>query len=83
MEILVEKLKQIGEKYSASPAQIAIAWAIFKGTLPIIGVTKVSQIEEAAKSINIKLSDDEIKCLELLGDEAGVNTLRDWENNMI
>ncbi len=83
LEILVEKLKQIGEKYSASPAQIAIAWAIFKGTLPIIGVTKVSQIEEAAKSINIKLSDDEIKCLELLGDEAGVNTLRDWENNMI
>ncbi len=83
LEILVDKLKQIGEKYSASPAQIAIAWAIYKGTLPIIGVTKVSQVEEAAKAINIKLNNDEIKYLELLSDEAGVNTLRDWEKNMI
>ena len=29
----------IKEGYDASPAQVATAWAIAKGTLPVIGVT--------------------------------------------
>ena len=37
------ELKRIGEIHQASPAQIAAAWAITKGTLPIIGVTKTEQ----------------------------------------
>ncbi len=82
IELLVAELKSIGEKYNASPAQIATAWAIAKGTLPIIGVTKVKQVEEAASAAQIKLSDEEIKRLERLGDETGVHTLREWEKEM-
>ena len=59
-----------------------MAWAIAKGTLPIIGVTKVKQVEEAAVSTQITLTDEEIDRLEKLGDETGVNTLRDWEKEM-
>ena len=76
------ELKKIGEKYSASPAQIAAAWAIAKGTLPIIGVTKVKQVEEAAASARITLTAEEIDRLEKLGDETGVHTLREWEKEM-
>lgn len=82
LERLVEELKQVGEKHDASPAQIATAWAIAKGTLPIIGVTKVSQVEEAAKAAQIKLSAQEVSRLEKLGDETGVRTLREWEKEM-
>lgn len=82
LENLVEELKWIGEKHDASPAQIATAWAIAKGTLPIIGVTKVSQVEEAAKAAQIKLSAQEVSRLEKLGDETGVKTLREWEKEM-
>ena len=41
-------MKKIGEKYNANVSQIAIAWAIAKGTTPIIGVTKPAQVEDAA-----------------------------------
>ena len=47
--------------FSASPAQIGTAWAIAKGTLPIIGVAKVYQPKEAARAIQISLTDDEIR----------------------
>ena len=58
-------------------------WAIAKGTLPIIGVTKVEQVEAAAKAAEIVLTADEITELEALGDAANINTLREWEREMI
>ena len=79
---MVAELQKIGEKHSASPAQIATAWAIAKGTLPIIGVTKVKQVEEAAAATQIILTAEEVSRLEKLGDEAGVHTLREWEREM-
>lgn len=79
---LIDELKVVGTRFDASPAQIAIAWAIAKGTCPIIGVTKVSQVEEAAKAAQIDLTVDEINRLERLGDETGVHTLREWEKEM-
>jgi len=83
LEVLIAELKNIGKKYKASPAQIAIAWSIAKGTLPIIGVTKVNQVEEASEAIKVKLTEEEIIRLERLGDKAEVSTLRDWEKEMI
>lgn len=82
LERLVEGLKRIGKDHDASPAQVATAWAVTKGTLPIIGVTKVSQVEEAAGAVQIKLNAEEISRLEKLGDETGVRTLREWEKEM-
>jgi aryl-alcohol dehydrogenase-like predicted oxidoreductase len=78
IKTLVSELQKIGEKYNASPAQIATAWAIAKGTLPIIGVTKVKQVEEAAAAAQIILTSEEVSLLEKLGDETGINTLREY-----
>ena len=82
LEMLIDEMKTIGTRFDASPAQIATAWAIAKGTLPIIGVTKVNQVEEAAKAAEIELTAEEISRLERLGDETGVHTLREWEMEM-
>lgn len=82
LEKLMEKMRQIGGKYDASPAQVAAAWAIAKGTLPIIGVTKVEQVEAAAKAAEIVLTAEEVSELETLGDAANINTLREWEKEM-
>lgn len=79
---MIDELKMIGTRFDASPAQVATAWALEKGTLPIIGVTKVYQVEEAAKAAQIELTDDEIGRLEKLGDETGVHTLWEWEKEM-
>lgn len=82
LQALIDEMKIIGTRFDASPAQIAAAWAIAKGTLPIIGVTKASQVEEAVKTAQIDLTADEISRLERLGDETGVHTLREWEKEM-
>ena len=83
LETLVAEMKQIAAAQGASVAQIPTAWAIAKGTLPIIGVTKVTQVEQAAAATKIKLSPEEITRLETLGDQTKVTTLREWEKEMI
>ena len=82
IEELNNAIAEIAEKHDAKVAQLPIAWAIAKGTLPIIGATKVHHVEDAAEAIDIELSDDEIKTMEELADKANVNTIRIWEKEM-
>lgn len=82
IEKLVETMKNIGNKYNVSPAQIALAWAIAKGTTPIIGVTQTAQVEDAVKASEIKLDKEEINRIEQAADSAGVDTKGSWENPM-
>ena len=82
IEELNKAIADIAENHDAKVAQLPIAWAIAKGTLPIIGATKVHHVEDAVDAINIELSDDEIKTMEELADKANVNTIRIWEKEM-
>ena len=82
IEILNGEIEKIAKKYGVETAQIPVAWAIAKGTLPIIGVTKTKHVEDAAKAADIKLSDEEVKRLEEVADELGLNMIRFWEKEM-
>ena len=82
LEILNSTLGKIADKYGVGIAQIPVAWAIAKGTLPIIGVTKVSHVEDAVKAANITLTADEVKELESVADSLGLNVVRMWEKEM-
>ena len=82
IEELNKAIAEIAENHNAKVAQLPIAWAIAKGTLPIIGATKVHHVEDAADAVNIELSNDEIKTMEELADKANVNTIRIWEKEM-
>lgn len=82
LEKLTDEMKKIGEKHNLSAAQVGTAWAINKGTLPIIGVTKIHHVDDAAKIIDVKLSSDEIAELEKFADKANVSTIREWEKKM-
>ncbi len=82
LEKLTDAMRSMGEKHGATVAQVAIAWAIAKGTRPIIGVTKPSQVEDAAKAAQVVLSAEEMERLETLAKEANVDTRGSWENPM-
>ena len=47
---LVAAMKEIGEAHGLSAAQVGTAWAIAKGTLPIIGVALAASIFLYTKS---------------------------------
>lgn len=83
IEKLVAVMRTIGNKYGITPAQVALAWAIAKGTTPIIGVTKPSQVQDAVRAMQIKLTTDEVKMLEDAAENTGVDTRGSWKNPMI
>lgn len=82
IEGLIDVMNQAGEKYSADPSQIAIAWAIAKGTVPIIGVTKKSHLNGAVAALKINLGADEIAQLEAAALNTGVSIKAEWEKDM-
>ena len=82
LEILNAELKKLAEKYNVGTAQIPVAWAIAKGTLPIIGVTKENQVEDAVKACNVALTADEVTELERVADSLELNVIRMWEKEM-
>ena len=82
LEALTNEMTAIGQKYGASCSQICIAWAIAKGTLPIIGATKERHVVEAAEAAKIQLTAEEIAKLEALADATGIDTRGGWEHSM-
>ncbi len=82
LEVLNGELKKLADKYNVGVAQIPVAWAIAKGTLPIIGVTKTSHVEDAVKAVNVTLTAEETENLEKVADSLGINAIRFWEKEM-
>ena len=82
LESLNAELKKLADKYHVGTAQIPVAWAIAKGTLPIIGVTKTSHVEDAVKAANVTLTEEETASLEKLADSLAINAIRFWEKVM-
>ena len=82
LEVLNAELKKLADKYNVGPAQIPVAWAIAKGTLPIIGVTKTGHVEDAVKAANVALTAEETAELERVADSLELNVIRFWEKEM-
>ena len=82
LEVMNEALRKLAEKYGVQSAQIPVAWAIAKGTLPIIGVTKTRHVEDAAKAARVTLTAEETAELEKLADSLELNVIRFWEKEM-
>ncbi|ATB41393.1 aldo/keto reductase [Cystobacter fuscus] len=82
LKALTDKLASIGQKQGVAAPEIATAWAIAKGTTPIIGVTKPQYIESLVRANSITLTREDMAELESLADAADVNTRGWWEQEM-
>lgn len=82
IEVITAELKKVAADHGVSVAQIATAYAINKGVLPILGVTKIYQVEEAVKMADIVLTPEEIVSLEEAADKSGVDSIQFWESRM-
>ncbi len=63
---VVDRVVELAARMGHKPAQVALAWILQKQTVnsPIIGATKMYQLEDANIATTIKLSEAEIKYLE-------------------
>ncbi|OBB20732.1 aldo/keto reductase [Mycolicibacterium setense] len=82
LKVLTDRLAQLGHAQGVDVADVATAWAISKGTTPIVGVTKPQYVDGLLRASGITLTQDEITELEALADVANVNTRGSWEHEM-
>ncbi len=63
---VVEQLKQVAAARGVAPAQIALAWVLAQPgvTAPIIGASRIEQLNELGAALSIKLSEDECRTLQ-------------------
>ena len=73
MNPLLVTMKEIGAAHDATAAEVAIAYTIAKGALPLVGVTKVEQVLQAKKASEIDFTPAEIQTLEKMAESTGVN----------
>ncbi|MFC0302989.1 aldo/keto reductase [Rhizorhabdus histidinilytica] len=61
---LVERLTEIAQAKGVRPSQLAIAWTMQAGTVPIPGTRRIRYLEENIAAADITLSADELAALE-------------------
>jgi aryl-alcohol dehydrogenase-like predicted oxidoreductase len=65
---VLDKLKELGDKYSKTPAQVALNWLMCQpGVIPIPGIKTATQVEQNAGALGWELSADEVMELRYLG----------------
>lgn len=68
---LLVTMGAIAEKRGKTLAQVALNYIISKGAIPIPGCRTVAQLEDNLGAMNWRLSDTEVKMLELEADKLG------------
>jgi len=65
---IAERVAEIAKKYEMKMSHIALAWLLSKlyVAAPIIGGTRIDYVEDSIKSLDVTLSEDDIKYLEEL-----------------
>lgn len=61
---LVEELKTIATEKGVTTSQLALAWVMAKGHVPIPGTRRVKYAEENIAAVNIQISEEEIQHIE-------------------
>ena len=62
---IVDALRRIGEAHGGrTPSQVALAWIIAKGAVPIPGAKNRQQAEENAGALGWRMEDDEVAALD-------------------
>lgn len=65
---IADRNAEIAAKHGVSPAQIALAWMLHKPgiTAPIIGASKLYQLEQAIAALDLELPEEDMTALEEL-----------------
>jgi aryl-alcohol dehydrogenase-like predicted oxidoreductase len=65
---VVDRLREIGEQHSASPAQVALAWLLSRPHVAsiLVGASKIEQLDNNIGAAQLELSPDELSALDKL-----------------
>ena len=63
---IIRRVAELAEQRGVSMTEIALAWLLSKVSAPIVGATNSSQIEGAARAVELELMEAEIRSLDPL-----------------
>lgn len=65
---VIKRIKEIADKKNLTMGEVAMGWLLGRNLMasPIVGVTKISHLEEACRAVKVKLTEEENKYLEEL-----------------
>ena len=65
-KMVVDRVTKVAAARGIPRAQVALAWLMSKPviTAPIVGATKLQQLDDAIASVDVRLSADEVRSLE-------------------
>ena len=63
-DVIIQRVAEIADKRGVSMTEVSLAWLLTKVTAPVVGATKLSHIEGAAKATELVLSNEETAYLE-------------------
>ncbi len=63
---ITKAVVEIANELGTSPGNVALKWTMQQGfsSIPIVGATKLSQLEDNLKTVNVTLSDEQLKRLD-------------------
>jgi aryl-alcohol dehydrogenase-like predicted oxidoreductase len=75
---VVDLLRRIGERKTATPAQIALAWLLAQkpGMVPIPGTTKPHRLDENIGAVAVRLTSDDLRDIESAASRITVHGAR-------
>ena len=79
IEGLLSMMRDLADKYEIDRSQIPILWALAKGAIPIVGITKPSYAEKLAAALTVSLSPEEVEVLTAEAKKTGIRQQGAWE----
>jgi aryl-alcohol dehydrogenase-like predicted oxidoreductase len=78
---IIDELRRIGAAHDRTPAQVALAWCIAKGSVPIPGAKNREQAEQNAGALGWSLTPEDLAALDAVSLE-GVRSLQNrfWQH---
>ncbi|HKD34566.1 MAG TPA: aldo/keto reductase [Gaiellaceae bacterium] len=61
---LVERVEELAAEKDVTPGQLALAWVLAQGVLPIPGTTNVEHLEENVGALEVELTEDNLRELD-------------------
>ena len=61
---IISRVAELADRHQVSMTEISLAWLLGKVASPVVGATKLSHIEGAARAVELELSEEETRYLE-------------------
>lgn len=79
---IVAKLKEISAEKGCAPSQLALAWTIKSGALPIPGTKRIKYLEENVGSLEVAITDEDVRRIEAVSPQNAIAGERMGEKGM-